>query len=135
MTIRDELYVVSKDSFGRIRFFRQNFSKVDDHKTTIYTRGYMANFPGESRSVNGGSLYFRRLAGKVGIDISYLHNNEWVCGSSCEVCDKLHRFKFQNSRCKTDDSSIAIKIDIDHKGCRFELDSVKIMGEDHRHGR
>lgn len=131
-TIKDDLYIVSKDNYGRIRFYKENFTKLDNHTTTIYTRGYFASFPGRSKSILEGSLYFRRLGGHIHVSISYLIDGEWVCGSSCGIHSKLHKFSFRKSRCKSDSASIPLKIDIDHNGCRFELESIFVSGEAHR---
>lgn len=131
VTLDEDVYITSKDESGRIRFYKENTSKVDEHTTTIYTRGYFGGTPGMSKSVMEGSLYFRRLAGTVEISISYQVDGEWVCGSTCKVSSKLHRFSFRSSKCKTDSWTIPIKIEINHGGCRFELQSIRVKGESH----
>jgi hypothetical protein len=131
VTIRDIVYVVTKNEYGRIQYYVENPIKVDEHPTTIITRGYFSAIPGNSRSMLEGSLYFRKLSGTVNIRISYQIDNKWICGSDCKVSTKLHRFMFK-SKCKTDNWSIPIKIEIDHKGSRFELQSIRVTGEAHR---
>lgn len=128
ITIGQDMYVVSKDEYGRIRYYKENFNKVDEHTTVIYTRGYTANAVGSSRGLYTGSLYFRKLSGPVKITISYLVDDKWVCGSECTNCSKLYRFSFLN-RWRTDGSSIPLRIEIEHNGCRFELESIRVSGE------
>jgi hypothetical protein len=132
VTIRDRLYIVSKNEYGKITYHVENRDKVDTHNTVIYTRGYFANTPGQSRSILKGSLFFRRLAGTVGIKISYLIDNEWICGTDCKTNKKLFKFSFMKSKCKTDNWSVPLKIEIIHNGCRFELQSIRVVGEVHR---
>jgi len=133
VTLENDLYVVSKDYYGKVHYLKQNLAKVDDHNTTIYSRGYFAQYEGKSRSMMKGSLYFRRLSGPIRVKISYLINENWICGSDCVVTEKLHRFVVsRESKCKTASWSIPIKVDIEHKGCRFELESIRVEGEIHR---
>lgn len=129
VTIDNVLYVVSKDEYGHIRYYKQNLEKVDEHSTTIYTRGYLFKAPGKVKSLSEITLYFRRLNGPITVRISYLINDEWICGANCTVSSKLQRFSFRDSRCKTDDSSVPLKIDIDHNGCKFELATINVEGE------
>lgn len=129
--IDGHLHVFSKDVWGRNKIYRENFTKVDDHPTTIYTRGYFAGVPGKSKSLMKGTLYFRKLAGPVKVTISYLVNDVWICGAECEATSKLLRFNITRNRCRTDSWGIPLKIDIDHGGCRFELESIRVDGETH----
>lgn len=133
-TIRDELYVVSKDEFGRVRYYRQNLTKIDDHITTLYTRGYLAGDSGKTKSIQEISLYFRKLTGPIKAKISYLINDEWLCGAECTITKKLTRFQIKG-KCKTDSGSVPLKIDLDHKGCRFELEAIRVDGETGRDSR
>lgn len=129
VTLKDDLYVVSKDQYGNIKYYKENFTKTDEHNTIIYTRGYFASFPGVGKSMLEGYLYFRKLAGPVDIEISYLIDNKWVLGASCTVQDKLHKFSFRTTRCSTEAASISLKIEIIHNGCQFELESIRASGE------
>lgn len=135
LTIKDELYVISKDEFGRNRYYKQNLNKVDEHLTTIYTRGYLASVAGRVKSLQEVTLYFRRLTGPVNVKISYLVNDEWICGADCLVTKKLKRFSFRNTKCKTDAGSVPLRIDLDHLGCRFELAAIYVEGEIHKDSR
>jgi len=134
-TVGEDFYVVTKDQYGRIRYYRENFIKVDEHESTIYTRGYFSAVPGKAKSMLTAELYFRKLAGPVRIRISYLSDDKWICGSDCVVKDKLHRASFRETKCKSASWAIPLKIDIDHKGCRFELESIRVDGEAHRDQR
>jgi len=129
VTIEDDLYVVSKNEFGHIEYYKQNLTKIDDHVTTVYTRGYFSSEPGSTQSMLELAVYFRRLAGPVNMKISYLINDEWVCAAECMVDEKLKRFSFRNGKCKSYAGSVPLKVDIDHKGCRFELAAVYVEGE------
>lgn len=131
--LEDDLYLVSKEEcFGKIGFYRTNFNKPDEHLTTLYTRGYFSNVGGKRRSITKGSLYFRKNPGTITVSISYLANNKWVCASKCDVSGNLHKFSINDHKCSTDSWSIPLKIDIDHKGCRFELESIRVDGEQRR---
>jgi hypothetical protein len=134
VTVGSDLYVVSKDVYGRVRFYKENFQKSDDHTSTIYTRGYFSAIAGKARSMLVVELFFRRLFGEVKITISYLVNDKWVKGSVCTTNSKYVRTTLEK-RCKTSSYSIPLKIDIEHKGCRFELESVRANGETHSETR
>jgi hypothetical protein len=131
--LEDDFYVLDKqENYGLNKYYRVNYSKLDDHNTTVYTRGYLGAATGKGRGLLGGSLFFRRLAGKVKVRISYLINDEWICGSECEVDKPLHRFRFTDHRCTADSWGVPLKIDIEHNGCRFELESIRVDGEQRR---
>lgn len=128
--LEQDFYLVSKGSkFGEINYYRLNYSKIDEHRTSVYTRGYFGNSPGKKKGLLGGSLYFRRISGPITIEVSYLVNDEWICGSKCVVDEKLHRFRITDHRCKSDSWGVPLKIDITHNGCRFELESIRVDGE------
>lgn len=132
VTLDDDLYVVSKDEYGRIKYYVRNLEKLDNHTSIIYTRGYFGQEGGYSRSLLEVSLYFRRIYGNINIKIYYAVDNEWILGSNCFTSSKLCRFSMSTNKQKTDDTSIPLRIEIDHKGCRFELSSIRVKGEQHR---
>jgi hypothetical protein len=132
VTFSDDLVVLSKNEYGANKIYIQNLNKVDEHSTVIYTRGYFSNAEGNAKSITEGSLYFRRLGGPVRVRVSYLKDNNWVCGSDGLADKQLHKFSFKNSRCRTDSSSIPLKIELEHKGQRFELEAIRVTGEIHR---
>lgn len=128
----EDLYVISKDEYGRNKFFRENYQKTGDADTVVYTRGYFFQFPGRAKSFLRGALYFRQIAGEFEIDIDYLVNGEWVCGATCTANQRLLRFEVTKNRCKTDSLGIPLRITLKHKGCQFELESIRVDGETHR---
>jgi len=102
---------------------------------TIYTRGYFSNVGGRTKALTKGALYFRELPGSVRITVSYLADGEWVCVGTCDTEDKLFRFSVLKDKCRTNSSSVPLKIDIDHDGCRFELEAIyvdMIIGKDNK---
>lgn len=129
-TVDTDLYVVSKDEFGRNRFYRENFDMVDTHDSTIYTRGYFSAVAGNARSLLTVELFFRRLFGPIKVYISYLVNDQWIHAATCTVTSKYMRTTL-TKKCKTASFAIPLKIDIEHGGCRFELESVRVSGEVH----
>jgi len=131
-TIADEVYVASKDSYGRIKFYKENLNKIDNHNTVIYTRGYLAKFDGRSKSILEGYLYFRKINGNLHIKISYNVDGKWVLGNECETSSKLYRFSFRANKCISNFYSVPLKIEIVHNGCRFELAGINISGETHK---
>jgi hypothetical protein len=131
VTLGTDLYVVSKSDTGLIQFFKENTLKRDDHQTTIYTRGYFAQAPGLSRTLTKVFLRFRRLAGPIKVTVSYLVDGKWVVGNSCTAKNKFTRIPITNKNTGFD-TSIALRIDIDHKGCAFELESIRAKAEAHR---
>lgn len=132
----EDLLIVSKDECsGRIRYYKHNYNKLDEHTTTLYTRGYFANSPGKSTSITKGSLYFRNKPKNIGISISYLSDGEWICAGTCTADDNLFKFNVIKNKCKTSSASIPLKIDIHHEGCRFELENITvdgILGKEHK---
>lgn len=130
--LRNTLYVIAKNEQGRIQWFRENNSKVDEHPTMIFTRGYFAGAAGKSKSLMEIALYFRRLAGEVTVKIYYLSNNEWKFAAQCSSAKQLVRFNLRKNKCKTDSGSIPLRIEIQHNGCRFELERINVDGEVHR---
>ena len=135
VTIGNDLYVVSKGEYGEINYYKERFGSLDDHPTTIHTRAYFKDVAGKGKSICAGSLYFRVLAGQPKITISYLLNNEWVVGTQCIATSNLFNFAFHAERSKTDAWGIPLKIEIDHQGCRFELETIRVEGETHRESR
>ena len=132
MVILDgDMYVISKDEFGHIQFLKTNFVDPDAHTSTIYTRGYFSNVAGRGRSMLRGSLFFRVFSKGIKVRIAYLVNNKWICGTECVVEDNLLKFKISGKKCITDNFGVPLKIDIEHNGCRFELESVRVDGETH----
>lgn len=126
------LYVVSKDKYGRVSYYRENNSKCDDHKSVIYTRGYFSSQPGKSKSLMTVFLFFRRLSGNIKINLYYLVDNTWVLGADCESSNKVIRLNIKKNRCRTNSWSIPIRLEIEHNGCRFELESIRVEGESHK---
>lgn len=130
--VEDDMYILSKDVTGRIRYYRATHVSSDPHLTTIYTRGYFAGALSKSKSINKGSLYFRYFTGHIRVQISYLANEKWICAYRGEVKTKLHKFSFrENSGCRTNAQSIPLRIEIEHKGNRFELEAICVAGEAH----
>lgn len=130
VTIADDFYVVSKNSLGHVSFYKENPRRVDDHTTTIYTRAYMAGVAGYGKSIRSGVLYFRKLSGSVKICVSVLVDDEWVLGYSGKSDKLAHHFTLKTPW-KTGSSGMPLKIEIDHSGCRFELESIRVKGESH----
>ena len=131
ITLGDEFYVTSKDSTGRIRRFVGDFRTPNDATSTIITRGYFNNPAARARSISAGYLYFRILEGTVGITLSALVNGQWQCIAKGIACNKIFKFNIKNAQQISEAGSIALKIDVTHKGCRFELEGVKLDGEYH----
>ena len=131
VTLGDFVWVVSKDYYGNIKIYKENYSKLDTHDSVIYTRGYFSNGAGRSKSIIEGQLYFRRFSNGLLVSIDVLVNNKWELGNFCEVTDNVHRFSFRDSKCKSDSASIPIRINVRHNGCRFELESIYVQGEIH----
>lgn len=130
VTINDDFYVVSKDSRGIVRFYRENPRRVDDHTTILYTRAYFAGAAGHSKSTRSGVLYFRKLSGAVKVCISILVDDTWVQAYSGKSDKLAHHFTL-NKKWQTNSSGMPLRIEIDHRGCRFELEAIRIKGETH----
>lgn len=128
--IEDTMYVVSKGTDGKNLFYKENFLRSDTHPTTIFTRGYFSE-SGKSRSLTGGSLFFRQLSGPVKIRVSYWANRKWVCASEAVAEAQVHHFRVKEP-VKSNDASLPLKIEIEHLGCQFELQSAAFDGEVHR---
>lgn len=128
--IGTDTYVIAKEKYGKIVFYKENNIRPDNHKSTIFTRGYFSSIESKGKSLTRGSICFRKLSGVVTITISFLVNNEWVCGTKCVTSDKIVRFTIPN-KCKTQSWSIPLKVEIDHNGCVFELESIRVTGESH----
>lgn len=127
LVLDEDFFVVSKDACsGRVRFHKLNSSKLDDHKTTIYTRGYFSQVAAKTKTLTEGSLYFRSKPGNLDISVSYLSNGEWICAGSCTADEKVFKFRALKNKCSTDSSSVPLKIDIVHNGCRFELENISV---------
>ena len=127
--IDTDTFVISKDFNGHIKYFRLNRTVPDNHKTTIYTRGYFKNVRSDQKGFIDGQLVFGRLAGNPEITVSYLVNDEWVIASQGRAKCPLYQFKNRTGQSKTNNSTIPLKIEIDHNGCVFELKSIKVGGE------
>lgn len=127
-TLDNTLYVASKNEYGKIQFFKESFTKIDEHKSTIFTRGYFAGIDGRGKTLSEVTLYFRVLYGSVKIRISYLVNNKWTVAGECTTSNKLVRFTVK-PKCKSDSWGVPLKIEIDHNGCKFELESVRVEGD------
>lgn len=134
VTLGKDMFVVSKDTHGKIKFYKENSNKLDDHTSTVYTRGYFSAVAGKGRSLLVVEMFFRRLFGKADITISYLVDGKWVQGAKCPASD-LYVRATMSPRCKTASFSIPLKIDIDHRGCLFELESIRAAGEAHQEFR
>jgi hypothetical protein len=130
-TINGRAYVVSKDEHGKVTYHRENFSKVDDHQTTIYTRGYFNKSLSASKSMTNCELYFRVLNGPIKATLSQLINEKWERVGTCTITSKHHSFSFKDARGRTNAPVIPLRIELDHKGCRFELESIMVDGETH----
>lgn len=131
--LNDTLYIASKDKYGVLRFYRENNKKIDDHRTIIYTRGYFANnIQGKSRSIRDVYLYFRRITGNIRVKLYYLSNNTWVYAGECESSKNLFRMSIKDRICKTDSGSIALRVEVYHNGCAFELENIRVSGELHK---
>ena len=126
----DTVLVVSKNEYGKIEFFRNNLRNLTTKTSTIYTRGHFSNDkPNKGLTLKRGSIYFRQQLNKdMNIVVSYLANGTWIQGSTCSIDGNLAKFSIERPT-KTFDSSIPLKIDIDHKGCRFEVASIELSGE------
>lgn len=130
-TMGENLYVVSKDEYGRVTYHKENFLKLDDHPTSIFTRGYLAGGDFGARSMSSCELYFRVLDGPVKVSLHMLIDEKWVEVAQCTVENQSHEFSFREARGRSNGPAIPLRIDIDHKGCRFELESIRISGEGH----
>lgn len=126
----DTVLVVSKNEYGKIEFFKNNLRNITDKTSTIYTRGHFSNDkPNKGITLKRGSIYFRQpLSKDMTINISYLANGVWMQGSTCSIDGNLVKFSIEKPT-KTFDSSVPLKIEIDHKGCRFEIASIELSGE------
>lgn len=129
ITLGDDLYIVSKDEYGTVKYYKEDFLSPDTHPTIIYTRGYFASAPGKEKSLVSGELYFRNIYGAVDITVDYLVNNEWLRAVSCRNDKDVFRFTLSPKGKSTNAASIPLRIEIDHKGCRFELERVSVTGE------
>lgn len=127
----EDFYVASKNEWGINSYHKLNKASKGSHASTIYTRGYFASsgIGYSTRSLTKGSLYFRELSGTVNVAVWALYNGDWNLVSSQEVSTKLHKFKAYGNKFRTDAPSIPLKIVIDHKGCHFELESIRVEGE------
>lgn len=135
ITVGDEFYVTSKDVTGRIRRFVSNFRSISDASSSVITRGYFNNPAARTRSISAGYLYFRSLEGRVGVSVSALINGNWQCIADGFTCDKVFKFTVQGGEQISEAGSISLKVDLHHKGCRFELEGVKLDGEYHYNTR
>jgi hypothetical protein len=131
VTIDGRTYVVSKDEHGRVTYYKENFSKVDDHPTTIYTRGYFNQTQSAAKSMTNCELYFRVLNGPIKAKLSQLVNEKWEHVGECTISSKHHSFSFKDARGRTNAPVIPLRLELDHKGCRFELESIIVDGEAH----
>lgn len=131
VTLKDNTYIVSKDLHGRNRFYKVRQQGVDAHSTTVVTRGYFSQALSKSKSFLKGDLTFRKLSGPIGIKVSYLSNDKWICAHQGQVTKKHYQFTSRDNKIKTRASSIPLKIDLEHSGCRFELETVVVNGEAH----
>ena len=129
VTLGDHLYVVSKDEYGLIKYYKSNQLQRDTNISTIYTRGYLSKVQGKSRRLVSGSLFFRKLNAEIDVTISYLSNNDWYRAKKCKVSKNFFKFSSIDENIASNSSSIPIKIDIDHDGTCFELESVIMSGE------
>lgn len=132
VTLADDLYVVSKGQYGDVRFLKRNDQRDSSAKSVIYTRGYFSTIGGRRKSVNKAVLYFRELSGPVDITVSALVNDRWKqIGKKAKSNSKIVKLTTFD-KCVTDSFSVPLKIDIDHNGERFALESVRVDGETYR---
>lgn len=135
-TLKKDLYVFAKDKYGKNTLLRQNTSKRDTHKSVIFTRAYFADIDpadtnGHSRSLSQVQLFFRELGGVIPAKIYFLVNGEWVLGKECKITKK--DFGFSLGMTKPSHSyGIPLRIELDHQGCLFELESVRVAGETYK---
>lgn len=130
MSMGNKVYIASKDSYGRNKFYKLNYNKSSTSTTVLYTRGYMLNDNSGSKkkALSALHLYFRVLQGCITTRVYQGSNNKWEKIGEVTSSDKLHKFSGFGKHI-TDSSSIPLKIEIDHKGCKFELESISLLGE------
>lgn len=131
ITVGDTFYVVSKDQYGRNSYYYSDLRCSCPAPSIIYTRGYFNAPDARSRSVSCGYLYFRIMNGEFPINISMLIDGNWVCVSEGTTCGRVYKFTTSKQHDKTESASVPLKISLEHGGCRFELESVKLDGEYH----
>ena len=128
LTLGRETYVWAKSPAGKNAVYVLNRSKIDDHSTVIYTRGYFAGINSGAKSLSAVTLYFRRINGPIQVEISYLVNGRWVVGGTCNISSKSARIPMTTAL-MSDDWSISLRLTIHHRGCPFELKSIRVTGE------
>lgn len=130
MAMENEVYVASKNSYGLNKYYKLNYKKSSSSMTTVFTRGYMLNdnTGAKKKVLSVLHVYYRILQGCITTRVFQAINNKWE--KICEVTssDKLQKFS-GFSKHITDSSTIPLRIEIEHNGCKFELESISLLGE------
>lgn len=133
--VGEDIYIVTKDRYGRNRFLKKLSGVLDNHRTVIFTRGYLAAAQMEARRILTGHLSFRHIAGPIEIKVSYWTEDGWVHGPFTTATTTKHEFSFRNNKKTSILASIPLRIEIHHSGTRFELESIHVDGELHREAK
>lgn len=129
VTMDEDLYVVSKNKYGNVKYLKSNKVRRSASPTTICTKGYFEKVPGTSKSLLSGSIFFRQICSEISVTISYLSNNRWKSLKPYITDKKLLKFTIREDRERSLSSSIPLQIEIDHRGSPVEVEAILVNGE------
>ena len=136
--IGDNFYIFDKSPVtGLNRFLTMDFTTYSEEDSVVYTRGYFSSSqqqqqPAKSKTLTEVSLYFRNNPGTAPVTVSYLSNNKWIPLGTCNGPSKRKSYEFTpRAKCRTNADHIPLRVEIHHKGCWFELESIRVQGEGH----
>lgn len=128
-TLRNDLYILAKDRYGKMTLLKQNLQKRDDHTSIVFTRAYFASDDkNKAKSLMKGELYFRKLAKPFDIQIYYLNDGDWC--ATCKGRWEGNTYQFSVGRSSNSAGwGIPLRIELDHKGVLFEMESPRLVAE------